>query len=40
MSRADVQVLNILEAVAQVAEKGVVEMLEHAALSNNVSNAL
>lgn len=36
----NVQVLNVLEAVAQIAEEGVVEVLEHAALSNDVANAL
>jgi hypothetical protein len=36
----DVQILNVLEAVAQVAQEGVVEMLEHAALPDDVANAL
>ena len=34
-----VQVLNVLEAVAQIAEKRVVEMLEHPPLSNDISDA-
>jgi hypothetical protein len=37
---SDVQVLNVLEAVAQIAEEGVVEVLEHAALADDVANAL
>jgi hypothetical protein len=36
----DVQVLDVLEAVAQIAEEGVVEMLEHATLANDVADAL
>lgn len=36
----DAQILNILEAVAQIAQKRVVEVLEHAALANNVADAL
>ena len=35
----DAHVLYILEAVAQVAEKGMVHMFEHAAFSNDVSYA-
>jgi hypothetical protein len=33
------QILNVLEAVAEVAEKRVIEMLEHAALANDVADA-
>jgi hypothetical protein len=36
----DVQVLDVLEAVAQIAEEGVVEMLEHAALADDIADAL
>jgi hypothetical protein len=36
----DIQVFDVLEAVAQVAEEGVVEMLEHAALTNDIADAL
>jgi hypothetical protein len=41
MSRVeDVQVLDVLEAVAQVAEERVVQVLEHAALTDDVADAL
>jgi hypothetical protein len=33
------QILNVLEAVAEIAEKRVVEMLEHAALADDVADA-
>lgn len=36
----DVHVLNVLETVSQVANEWMVDMLEHATLSNDVSNAL
>jgi hypothetical protein len=36
----DVQILDVLEAVTQVAEERVVEMLEHPSLSNDISHAL
>jgi hypothetical protein len=36
----DVQILDVLEAVTQVTEEWVVEMLEHPSLSNNVPYAL
>lgn len=36
----DVQVFDVLEAVSQVAEEGVVEMLEHSSFANDVANAL
>jgi hypothetical protein len=36
----DVQVLDVLEAVAQIAEERVVEVLEHAALANYVADTL
>jgi hypothetical protein len=36
----NVQVLNVLEAVPQVAEKRVVEVLEHASLANDIPHAL
>lgn len=35
---ADVQILNVLEAVAQIAQEGVVEVLEHAALADDVAH--
>jgi hypothetical protein len=35
-----VQILDILEAVAQIAEEGVVEVLEHTALANDIADAL
>lgn len=38
--RCYVHVLDILEAVSQVADKGVVDMLEHASFSDYVSNTL
>jgi len=34
-----IQVFDILEAIAQIAQKRVVQMLEHAALADNVANA-
>jgi hypothetical protein len=36
----NVQVLYVLEAVSEIAEEGVVEMLEHAPLANNVADTL
>lgn len=38
--RVYVQVFDVLEAVAQIAEKRVVEVLEHAPLSNYIPDAL
>jgi hypothetical protein len=35
-----IQVLDVLEAVAQVAKERMVEMLEHASLADNVTNTL
>lgn len=35
----DAHVLYVLEAVAQVADKGVIHMLEHTALSNDIPHA-
>jgi len=35
-----VQVLDVLEAISQVAEERMVEMLEHPAFANDVANAL
>lgn len=37
---ASVQIFDVLEAVSQVAEKGMVEMFQHATLANDVANAL
>ena len=36
----NVEVLDVLEAVAQIAQEGVVEVLEHAAFADNVADAL
>lgn len=36
----DVQVLDVLEAITQVAEERVVEMLEHPSLPNDIPYAL
>lgn len=38
-NRLDAHVFDVLEAVPQVADKRMINMLEHAALSNNVSYA-
>jgi len=35
-----IQVFDVLEAVAQIAQEGVVEVLEHASLPDDVANAL
>lgn len=35
----DVQVFNVLETVAQVAEEGMIQVLEHAPLANDVADA-
>lgn len=36
--RNSVHVFYVLEAVSQVADKGMVDMLEHASFSDNISN--
>ena len=36
----DIEVLDVLEAVAQIAQERVVEVLEHAALADDVAHAL
>ena len=36
----NVEVLDVLEAVAQIAQEGVVEVLEHAALADDIADAL
>ena len=38
--QGDVQVFDVLEAVSKVAKEGVVEMLEHTALANYITDAL
>lgn len=38
--KVDVQVLNVLKAVAQVAEERVVEMFQHAPFPDNVAYTL
>lgn len=37
--RLDAHVFNVLEAISEVANKGMIHMLEHATLSYNVSYA-